>query len=68
MSANQYKSRPADKEYLAANGHKMVVSPQFSKHSGWYFVYAFASHADSCSCSTWDEGPYDVAEYAGESE
>lgn len=63
MSANQYKPRPADKVYMAANGHRMEVSPTWSKHSGWYFVYSFASHSDSCPCSQ-----YNVEEYAGESE
>jgi hypothetical protein len=68
MAANQYKARPADKVYAAANGHTMEVSPQFSKHSGWYFVYAFAGHSDSCWCHTSEEGNYNVGEYAGEEE
>lgn len=69
MSANQYAARPADKTYMAANGHEMTVSPQFSKRTGWYFVYSFASHSATCPCSTWEEGNgYNVGEYAGEEE
>ena len=68
MTANQYKSRPADKTYLAANGHMMTVSPQFSSRTGWYFVYSYASHADTCPCFQSEESGYNVSEYAGEEE
>lgn len=66
MARNQV--RPADKTYLAANGHMMTVSPTFSKFSGWYFVYSHASHAGRCWCYNSDESNYDVGEYAGEEE
>lgn len=66
---NVFKTRPADKTYTAANGHRMEVSPQYSpRNDEWYFVWSFASHSDSCPCSTWGEGNYDVGEYAGEAE
>lgn len=64
----QNEKRPADKVYTAANGHRMEVSPQYSENSGWYFVYAYASHSDTCWCHTSEESSYNVSEYAGEEE
>lgn len=63
MPANPYAPKPADKVYTAANGHRMELSPSWSKFSGWYFVYANAWHSDTCPCKS-----YNVGEYAGEEE
>lgn len=61
---NEY---PGEKTYYAANGHEMVVSPQQSKHDGsWFYVYAFASHSDSCACITADGDYGSMESYAGE--
>lgn len=68
MPANPYKPKPANKVYIAANGHKMEMAPKFSNHSGWYFVYATAWHHESCWCHTSEESNYDLSEYAGEEE
>ena len=68
MSANQYKPKPVSKTYLSASGHVMTVDPVWSNHSGWHMIYAYAYHADSCPCNTSEDGPYNVEEYAGESE
>ena len=64
------KEYPGEKTYTAANGHRMVVEPQYSPRNGgeWHYVYAYAGHADDCFCYTSEEGNYDVSEYAGERE
>lgn len=66
---NIFKEYPGPKTYTAGNGHRMEVEPQQSRFDGtWFYVYSFAGHSDSCPCATWDEGGYDVGEYAGEYE